>query len=71
MKSFRVSRDHTARQIVFMSSRPTLDKPVFGQYACAGPSGAVLRVGDQVQVTERIKKEPTPLLPQSPALEVR
>ncbi|KAK0810949.1 hypothetical protein LTR91_013129 [Friedmanniomyces endolithicus] len=29
-------------------------KPVFGQYACAGPSGAVLRVGDEVEVTERV-----------------
>ena len=37
-----------------------LDKPVFGQYACAGPSGAVLRVGDEVEVTERISRNNTP-----------
>lgn len=36
------------------------DKPVFGQYACAGPSGAVLRVGDEVEVTERISRNNTP-----------
>lgn len=29
------------------------DKPVFGQYACAAPNGAILRVGDVVQVTEQ------------------
>lgn len=28
-------------------------KPVFGQYAFAGPAGAILRIGDRVQVTER------------------
>ncbi|KAH8807589.1 hypothetical protein F5884DRAFT_857163 [Xylogone sp. PMI_703] len=28
-------------------------KPVFGQYAFAGPSGAILRVGDQIDITER------------------
>lgn len=28
-------------------------KPVFGQYAFAGPAGAILRIGDKVQVTER------------------
>ncbi|KAJ2969366.1 hypothetical protein NQ176_g8701 [Zarea fungicola] len=28
-------------------------KPVFGQYACAAPNGAILRVGDVVQVTEQ------------------
>ena len=28
-------------------------KPVFGQYAFAGPAGAILRIGDMVQVTER------------------
>ena len=37
-------------------------KPVFGQYACAGPSGAVLRVGDEVMVTERTDKPQTPLM---------
>ena len=37
-----------------------IDKPVFGQYACAGPSGAVLRVGDEVEVTERISRNTTP-----------
>jgi len=42
------------------------DKPVFGQYACAGPSGAVLRVGDEVEVTERLSKSPTPILPGTP-----
>ncbi|KAJ4551642.1 hypothetical protein HRR90_001389 [Exophiala dermatitidis] len=31
-------------------------KPVFGQYAFAGPSGAILRTGDQVYVTERVKR---------------
>ncbi|KAK4501632.1 hypothetical protein PRZ48_007441 [Zasmidium cellare] len=35
-------------------------KPVFGQYACAGPAGAVLRVGDEVEVTERITRPGTP-----------
>ncbi|EME42873.1 hypothetical protein DOTSEDRAFT_72348 [Dothistroma septosporum NZE10] len=35
-------------------------KPVFGQYACAGPSGAVLRVGDEVEVVERLAGPPTP-----------
>jgi hypothetical protein len=42
------------------------DKPVFGQYACAGPSGAVLRVGDEVKVTERISKPQTPLVSPTP-----
>jgi uncharacterized protein len=28
-------------------------KPVFGQYAFAGPAGAIVRVGDKVQVSER------------------
>ncbi|KAK4895016.1 hypothetical protein LTR27_006883 [Elasticomyces elasticus] len=42
-------------------------KPVFGQYACAGPSGAVLRVGDEVEVTERVVGTPmSPALQQSP-----
>ncbi|KAF2484491.1 hypothetical protein BDY17DRAFT_249543 [Neohortaea acidophila] len=41
-------------------------KPVFGQYACAGPSGAVLRVGDEVVVTSRVHKSPTPLLTPAP-----
>ena len=45
-----------------------LDKPVFGQYACAGPSGAVLRVGDQVVITERVSKSPTPVLPPTPVV---
>ncbi|KIX10451.1 uncharacterized protein Z518_01534 [Rhinocladiella mackenziei CBS 650.93] len=31
-------------------------KPVFGQYAFAGPSGAILRTGDQVYVTERVQR---------------
>ncbi|OCT50812.1 hypothetical protein CLCR_07275 [Cladophialophora carrionii] len=34
----------------------TTDKPVFGQYAFAGPSGAILRTGDAVYVTERIQR---------------
>lgn len=42
------------------------DKPVFGQYACAGPSGAVLRVGDEVKVTEFIAKAETPLMSPTP-----
>jgi hypothetical protein len=29
------------------------DRPVFGQYAFAGPSGRILRVGDRVEVIER------------------
>lgn len=37
-----------------------LDKPVFGQYACAGPSGAVVRVGDDVEITESISHPSTP-----------
>lgn len=28
-------------------------KPVFGQYAFAGPAGAILRIGDTVTITER------------------
>lgn len=32
-------------------------KPVFGQYACAGPPGATLNVGDKVTVTERNRSE--------------
>ncbi|KAK4539816.1 hypothetical protein LTR36_010350 [Oleoguttula mirabilis] len=40
-------------------------KPVFGQYACAGPSGAVLRVGDEVEVTERTGRSVTPMSPAS------
>lgn len=28
-------------------------KPVFGQYAFAGPAGAILRIGDKVKITER------------------
>ncbi|KXL42456.1 hypothetical protein M433DRAFT_140162 [Acidomyces richmondensis BFW] len=44
-------------------------KPVFGQYACAGPSGAILRVGDEVQVTERVSRSQTPLsVPGSPVM---
>lgn len=39
------------------------DKPVFGQYACAGPSGAVLRVGDEVVVAERVSRSVTPISP--------
>jgi uncharacterized protein len=31
-------------------------KPVFGQYAFAGPAGAILRIGDIVKVTERSSK---------------
>ncbi|EME81782.1 uncharacterized protein MYCFIDRAFT_78781 [Pseudocercospora fijiensis CIRAD86] len=41
-------------------------KPVFGQYACAGPSGAVLRVGDDVDVTERVSRPVSPATPGSP-----
>ncbi|KIV91085.1 hypothetical protein PV10_05667 [Exophiala mesophila] len=32
-------------------------KPVFGQYAFAGPSGAILRTGDKVQVMERVQRD--------------
>ncbi|KAK4570075.1 hypothetical protein LTR86_003045 [Recurvomyces mirabilis] len=42
----------------------TADKPVFGQYACAGPSGAVLRVGDEVEVTDRVSRAITPSSPE-------
>ncbi|KAI6908013.1 hypothetical protein KC355_g18658, partial [Hortaea werneckii] len=38
-------------------------KPVFGQYACAGPSGALLRVGDEVEVIERVSRASTPISP--------
>ncbi|KAI7085843.1 hypothetical protein KC363_g6103 [Hortaea werneckii] len=38
-------------------------KPVFGQYACAGPSGALLRVGDEVDVIERVSRASTPISP--------
>ena len=31
-------------------------KPVFGQYAFAGPAGAILRIGDAVKITERSEK---------------
>lgn len=37
------------------------DKPVFGQYACAGPSGAVLRIGDEVEVVQRSRTPNPPL----------
>lgn len=30
------------------------DRPVFGQYACAGLTGKVLRVGDKVEIMERV-----------------
>lgn len=33
----------------------TTDKPVFGQYAFASPSGAMLRVGERVTLAERTK----------------
>lgn len=39
-------------------------KPVFGQYACAGPSGAVLRVGDEVKVTDRFRPGSAPMTPE-------
>ena len=39
------------------------DKPVFGQYACAGPSGAVLHVGDEVEITDRVSRSVTPVSP--------
>lgn len=35
------------------SSTDYIDKPVFGQYAFAGPSGAILRVADEVSIIER------------------
>lgn len=35
------------------------DKPVFGQYAFAGPAGAILRVGDEVELIERDDGQPT------------
>ncbi|GIZ47490.1 Mitochondrial amidoxime reducing component 2 [Cercospora beticola] len=41
-------------------------KPVFGQYACAGPSGAVLRVGDDVEITGRVSHPLSPMSPGSP-----
>lgn len=41
------------------------DKPVFGQYACAGPSGAIVRVGDEVLVTQRVNRNAAPLGPAS------
>ncbi|EMC97335.1 hypothetical protein BAUCODRAFT_448661 [Baudoinia panamericana UAMH 10762] len=46
-------------------------KPVFGQYACAGPSGAILRVGDEVEVTERVSRSNTPIIPASPDHDTR
>ena len=42
---------------------PIIDKPVFGQYACAGPSGAVLHVGDEVEITDRVSRSVTPMTP--------
>lgn len=36
-------------------------RPVFGQYACAGPSGAILRVGDEVVITERASGDFSPV----------
>lgn len=42
------------------------DKPVFGQYACAGPSGAVLRVGDHVEVSGRVDHPISPMSAGSP-----
>ncbi|KAI1617885.1 hypothetical protein EDD36DRAFT_15068 [Exophiala viscosa] len=53
---------HRSRQLygLLASDRRVNDKfphkPVFGQYAFAGPSGAVLRIGDQVYVTERAQR---------------
>ena len=41
-------------------------RPVFGQYACAGPSGAVLRVGDEVEITEHLDRSVTPMSAGSP-----
>ncbi|WPH00802.1 Hypothetical protein R9X50_00363200 [Acrodontium crateriforme] len=41
-------------------------RPVFGQYACAGPSGAILRVGDEVKVTEHMDRSVTPMSAGSP-----
>ncbi len=35
----------------------SLDKPVFGQYALAGPSGVTLRTGDAVSVVERKSRD--------------
>lgn len=49
-------------------------KPVFGQYACAGPSGAMLKVGDEVDVTEYLDPATdggSPATPISPATENR
>ncbi|KAK3070492.1 hypothetical protein LTR53_010369 [Teratosphaeriaceae sp. CCFEE 6253] len=57
----------TNRQLygLLMKDRRTNDlkphKPVFGQYACAGPSGAVLRVGDEVEITSRVDASASPL----------
>ncbi|KAF2718323.1 hypothetical protein K431DRAFT_306118 [Polychaeton citri CBS 116435] len=41
-------------------------KPVFGQYACAGPCGAVLRVGDEVEVVDTLSRLGTPATPATP-----
>lgn len=47
-------------RFVTLADHAYADKPVFGQYACAGPAGAVLRVGDEVEVTEKITRPETP-----------
>lgn len=64
-KDRRVNEKFPSKQPLIPVYRPgnlttNADKPVFGQYACAGPSGAVLRVGDEVEVTERISRNNTP-----------
>lgn len=54
---------YDTRKIRVPSADVHADKPVFGQYACAGPSGALLRVGDEVHVTERVSFANTPISP--------
>ena len=70
MRSSLVGLKNSGARDAFHSRLPA-DKPVFGQYACAGPNGAVLRVGDDVKVIQRVSKSPTPLLPPSPGPSVR
>ena len=52
-----------ARFLFRLLANDRIDKPVFGQYACAGPSGALLRVDDEVEVIERVSRASTPISP--------
>ena len=52
--------------IISVKLTPIIDKPVFGQYACAGPSGAVLHVGDEVEVVDRVSRSVTPMMSPTP-----